>query len=212
MAGHIAAVDAKSISLHPVMEEFKNLIESDAEIYMLFSQMFEQIPKRASFNRTPTGQPQIRDYHHMLYLINAILTTAPEYNKTGLVGFPINAILDWPMGTQSGFAAFLNDKVNAQLKKVLNEWAKYLGLKDSCYVLSTDLHKGWFGKDAQEAMPDFEKEFKCDPTKPYHGFTSWDDFFTREFREGQRPIASPDNDAIVVNACESAPYRLARNV
>ena len=56
----------------------------------------------------------------MLALINAILTTAPAFNKTGLVGFPINAILDWPMGHGGGFAAFLNDKVNAQFKKILN--------------------------------------------------------------------------------------------
>jgi phosphatidylserine decarboxylase len=61
-------------------------------------------------------------------------------------------------------------------------------------------------------MPDFEKEFKCDPSKPYHGFTSWDNFFTREFKEGLRPVASPGDDAIIVNACESAPYKIATNV
>ena len=60
------------------------------------------------------------------------------------------------------------------------------------------------------AMPDFVDEFKCDPSQPYYGFTSWDNFFTRQFRDGQRPIASPGDDAVIVNACESAPYRLAR--
>ena len=34
----------------------------------------------------------------------------PEYNKTGLVGLPINVILNWLMATTAGFAAFLNDK------------------------------------------------------------------------------------------------------
>lgn len=209
---HIKAVDTSKKALHPVMQEFKNLIERDPEIYMLFNQMFNQIPKKSPYNKNPVGKPQIRDYQHMLNLINAIMTTAPEFNKTGLVGFPINAILDWPMGTQSGFAVFLNDKVNAQLKKILNEWAKFLGSIESCYVLSTDPHSGWFGSDAKKAMPDFEKKFKCDPSKPYYGFKSWDDFFTREFNDGQRPIASPDNDAIIVNACESAPYKIAHNV
>ena len=212
METRIKELDASARPLHPVIEEFKNLIENDPEIYMLFNQMFEQISKNSRYNKTPIGTPQVKDYRHMLGLINAIMTTAPEFNKTGLVGFPINAILDWPMGTHSGFAAFLNDKVNAQLKKILNEWARFLGSPESCYVLSTEQHNGWFGSDAKKAMPDFEKEFKCDPGKPYYGFKSWDDFFTREFKDGQRPIASPHNDSVITNACESAPYKLAHNV
>jgi phosphatidylserine decarboxylase len=208
----IKTVDANPTALHPAVEEFRNLIETDPEIYMLFHQMFEQLPRRPKFRTTPTGDPQVRDYGHMLSLINAVMTTAPEFNKTGLVGFPINAILDWPMGTNGGSAAFLDGKVNAQFKKVLGVWAKFLASRDSCYVLGTNPRTGWFGRDAMAAMPGFEKEFKCSPGQPYHGFTSWDDFFTREFRDGQRPIASPNDDSVIVNACESAPYRLALGV
>jgi phosphatidylserine decarboxylase len=79
-------------------------------------------------------------------------------------------------------------------------------------VLTADAHRGWFGKDAMAAMPDFEKDFECDPGKAHHGFESWDDFFTRRFRPGRRPVASPDDAAVIVNACESAPYRIARGV
>jgi phosphatidylserine decarboxylase len=148
----------------------------------------------------------------MLKLINQIMTKAPAYNSTELVGFPINAIFDWSMGTTSGFAAFLNKKVNRQLQRILNEWAIFLGSPDSRAVLNTDPHTGWFGKDAQAAMPNFDQDFQCDPTQPYHGFTSWDDFFTRSFREGVRPVASPEDDSVIANACESAPYRIASKV
>jgi len=202
----------KSDSLLPVVEEFKNLIESDPKIYMLFNQMFQEIPEKVPYNDDPTGKPQIRDYHQMLRVINHVMTRAPEFNKSGLVGFPINAILDWPMGTASGFAAFTNDKVNRQIKKILDEWAIFLGSPDSRYVLSDDPRSGWFGKDAREAMPGFAGMFECDPEKPYYGFTSWDNFFTRVFREGQRPVTEPDNDAVIANSCESAPYRIADNV
>ena len=208
----VRTVDAKPRVLHPVLEEFKALIEGDPEVYMLFHMMFEQLPNRPKFRTTPVGDPQVRDYEHMLALINEVMTTAPEYNQTGLVGFPINAILNWPMGTSAGFAAFLNDKVNAQLKKVLDEWARFLRSKDSCYVLDTDAKTGWFGADAMKAMPGFANQFKCSPGQPYYGFTSWDDFFTREFRDGLRPIASPGDDDVIVNACESAPYKLAHGV
>lgn len=198
--------------LLPVIREFQEHIENDPELYMLFNQMFEQVPQKPPFLTDPTGKPQVRDYRHMLVLMNHILTQAPEFNKTGLVGFPINAILAWPMGTPAGASAFLNDKVNRQLKKILNQWAVFLASPDSRYVLDDHPEKGWFGRDAMEAMPTFVEDFHCDPDQPHHGFASWDDFFTRTFRDGRRPVAEPDNDAVIANACESAPYRIATDV
>jgi phosphatidylserine decarboxylase len=212
MATLLREVDAEEKPLHPVIEDFKQLIENDPEIFMLFQQMFEQVPRKPPYNKDPTGKPQVRDYRHMLRLVNHIMTKAPVFNESELVGFPINAIFDWSMGTTSGFAAFLNHKVNRQLKEVLNEWAKFLGSSDSRYVLSKDPRHGWFGEDAQKKMPNFDKEFQCDPSQPYHGFKSWDDFFVREFRPGVRPIASPGDESVIVNACESAPYKIAHQV
>ncbi len=212
MANVFKDCEARNAPLLPVVQDFKDLIESDAEVFMLFNLMFDQVPEKAPYVNDPTGKPQIRDYNHMLQLINHVMTMAPEFNKTGLVGFPINAILDWPMGTEAGSAAFLNPKVNAQLKNILNHWAVFLSSPDSRYVLGNDPRSGWFGADAQEAMPGFESDFICDPTQPYHGFTSWDNFFTRRFREGKRPVAAPDDDAVIANSCESAPYRVAKQV
>ncbi len=200
------------VPLLPVLQEFKDMIENDPELFMLFTEMFNQVPTRPPYDKDATGRPQIRNYNHMLQLMNAIMTRAPEFNKTGMVGFPINTILNWPMGTPAGTAAFLNEKVNRQLKKILNQWAVYLSSPDSRYVLSNDPERGWFGRDAKEAMPTFAKDFICDPKKPYYGFKSWDDFFTRVFREGRRPVASPKDDYVISNACESAPYKLARDV
>ena len=36
------------------------------------------------------------------------------------------AVFDYAMGTPSGHAAFLDPDVNRMLKKVLNEWGKFL--------------------------------------------------------------------------------------
>jgi phosphatidylserine decarboxylase len=198
--------------LHPVVADFRDVIESDPAIFMLFNQMFEQVPRRPPYDRDPTGKCQLRDYQHMLQLLNTLMNHAPEFDQTGLVGCPINTIFDWSMGTAAGMAAFLNERVNAELKKVLNAWGRFLGSSDSTYVLSDHPRKGWFGADARKAMPDFVREFRCDPDEPHHGFRSWDDFFTRELRAGVRPVACPDDDRVIVNACESAPYRIARQV
>lgn len=198
--------------LLPVIQEFKDLIEEDPQLFMLFNQMFEQIPKEKKFTKDPAGKVQIKNYRQMLRVMNRILTRAPEFNQTGLVGFPINAIINWPMGTPAGTEAFLNEKVNRQLKKILNQWAVFLRSPSSRYVLNDHPENGWFGRDAKIAMPGFAEDFISDPDMPYKGFTSWDDFFTRQFREGRRPVASPNDDAVIANACESAPYRIERNV
>lgn len=197
---------------HPVIREFREFIESNGDIFMLFNEMFSQVPNKPPYDKDPSGKPQVRDYMQMLELLDHILSTAPEYERDGLVGFPINAILDWPMGTISGYAAFLNKEVNAHIRQVLNAWGQFLASRDSAYVLNTDKHRGWFGEDAMEDMPDFVENFQCDPSLEHYGFTSWDNFFTREFRVGRRPVAFPDDDSVIVNACESAPYMLARNV
>ncbi len=208
----IVKSNARPQALHPVIEDFQNLIERDPEIFMLFNQMFEEVPKKPPYNKDPTGKPQVRDYRHMLQLLNTIMTHAPEFDRTCLVGCPVNTIFDWSMGTAAGFAAFLNERVNAQLKEVLNTWGRFLSSSDSTYVLNDDPRRGWFGADARKAMPNFDRDYRCDPDRPHHGFKSWDDFFTREFRPGVRPVALHDDESIIVNACESAPYRIARQV
>lgn len=196
----------------PVMQEFKALIENDPELYMLFTQMFDQIPRTPQFLSDPVGNLQVRHYRDMLKLINQILTQAPEFNKTDLVGFPINAIVNWAMGTPAGAAAFLNVKVNRQLKKVLAQWAVFLNSADSLAVLNNHPEKGWLGRDALQAMPTLVQDFEVNPALPHYGFKSWDDFFVRRFREGRRPVASPNDDNVIANACESAPYKLAKDV
>lgn len=129
-----------------------------------------------------------------------------------MLPFPINAILDWPIATEAAFAALLNNKVNAQFKKILNTWAQFLDSPESRYVLGKDPKHGWFGRDALKAMPGFESKFICQPDQPYYGFASWDDFFTRQIRPSQLPIAAVGDDSMIVNACEPAPFKLAHDV
>ena len=79
------------------MNDLKNLIETDPELYMLFNQMYTEIPPNKKFLKNPACGIQTQNYIQMLKMLNEILTLAPEFNQTGLVGFPINAILNWNM-------------------------------------------------------------------------------------------------------------------
>ncbi|KAB5590804.1 Phosphatidylserine decarboxylase family protein [Ceratobasidium theobromae] len=198
-------------ALHPVIQEFQALIETDAVLFQGFHEMFEQVPRKPPYNQDPTLKPQIRDYKTMLRAFNYIITHAPEFEDNDLVGFPINAILDWPMGTDGGLKTFLFPVLNAQFKKMFDVWAQFLSSPDSRAVLTTEPN-GWFGPAASAAIPNFAETFICDPEAPYYGFQSWDDFFTRSFRPGVRPIQFPDEDKFVNSACESTVYKIAYNI
>jgi phosphatidylserine decarboxylase len=85
--------------LHPVLQEFKKLIEENTRIYLLVNSMFDEIPTKKPYRQDPVGHKQVRDYPHMLELFNHILSHAPEWSDNeygiGMVGTPVNAILDW---------------------------------------------------------------------------------------------------------------------
>ncbi|KAI0750817.1 phosphatidylserine decarboxylase family protein [Daedaleopsis nitida] len=190
------------------IKALKALIEGDPVIYMGFHQMFEQVPTKPPYDKDPTGKPQVRDYLVMLDMLNDIITSyAPDFEQNDLVGFPINAILDWPMGTPAGYQMFTTKAVNDRFKAILDVWVKYLISEKSCSVLNNE-DNGWFGAPAMTAMGTtantFEKLYVCDKKKPHWGFNSWDDFFTRQFVPGVRDVKDEDKvDDVVTSACES---------
>lgn len=101
--------------LIPVLQEFKDFIEGDTRMYMYFTAMFEEIPHKHPYNKVsetrphrcisdwvdagqdPSGHRQIRDYKHMLSVLNHIFSRAPVWTDTaagvGVVGVPICALL-----------------------------------------------------------------------------------------------------------------------
>jgi phosphatidylserine decarboxylase len=207
----VQQVKANPPSPSPVVAEFKAMVMKDAQLYMLFNEMLCEVP--AKYATDPAGHPEIRDIDTLFKVFDAIIAEPPSWDTSAQIGTPINAVLDWPMGTKAGFAAFLKDNVNNQFKKMLNYWAQFLLTPESCSTLNTG-DGGWFSQVALNSphMIDFEENFVVDKTKPYWGFKSWDGFFTREFRAGRRPVASPDDDSVIVSAAEATPFSVQRDV
>ncbi|MFV1950998.1 MAG: phosphatidylserine decarboxylase family protein [Nitrospinota bacterium] len=192
---------------HLVIQEFEQLIDDDPVVRMYLTQMIKEIPEK------------YRDYHpknlqDFLEQLNAVLTIAPPYippghgEATALVGTPFSAILIWTMGTPAGFAAYRNPKINAIFKKLLCVWAGFLNSENSLYVLN-DSPNGWMSVEAQNQLNMQDYIYK--PDAPHWGFTSWNDFFTREVRQGARPVAGKHDDKVVVAACDSTVYRIGHN-
>jgi phosphatidylserine decarboxylase len=65
--------------LIPVLREFKEMIEDNPRIYMYFSEMWDEIPSKPPYQNDPTGKSQIRNYHHMLQVLNHVFGRAPEW-------------------------------------------------------------------------------------------------------------------------------------
>ena len=133
---------------------------------------------------------------------------APEFGPA-MVATPLGAILDWTMGTAAGFAAYRDPRINAMLKKILTVWCEFLSSGDSLYVLN-DSPSGWKSAEAQRAVG--IEQFEYDPQDEHWGFASWNDFFTRRFKDGARPVACADDDKVIVSACESKPYGISTDV
>ncbi|PKY05419.1 putative phosphatidylserine decarboxylase [Aspergillus campestris IBT 28561] len=207
-------------SPNPV-KAFQELIENDSTLYMLAISMFDEIPQKAPYDRDPTTlKKQVRSYKTMLYLFSTLLTQVPEYflNEaedsnipSGLIGFPFNIILDWPMGTPSGRQFFLDPRVNTHLKEILSYWNAFLQdpnaeTSDPAGGNKALIAAGW---GSQKAISQLEQKANQPLRAPrrrhpqnFFNYPHWDAFFTRKFKPGIRPV---DDDAAVVNACESFP-------
>lgn len=189
--------------LHPAIAEFQELIDSDPVVRMYVHRMVVEVPHTKRYRKNHLDSAE-----QMLRLINEVLTMAPEFGENAVIT-PLCAILDWTMGTPAGFAAFRDPRINAVLQNILTTWCEFLDSAGSLYVLN-DSPSGWMCAAAQRAIG--IEQFEHDPQDEYWGFRSWNDFFTRRFKDGARPLASPDDDKVIVNACESTPYRLATGV
>eukprot|EP00210_Caulerpa_lentillifera_P006562 g6267.t1 len=228
--------EAKKVAeyVQPIRELMK-MVENDPVLSASTNAMF--VEALAYDTEDPTGAPAVKSWDEFLMLLNEIMTTSPEFTivegttstPQGQVACPINAILDWPMGTAAGYATFSNSKFNKYMRQVLKYWGRFLTSLDSRYVLAqgepedTPPSIAWLSEAGQEELvkvamgptPDhppmtFTEIFAVpDPTdKEYFGFTSWDAFFIREFNKNIRPLG----DADIVVSCESAPLQYKTNV
>ncbi|KAK3935852.1 Phophatidylserine decarboxylase-domain-containing protein [Diplogelasinospora grovesii] len=211
---------------HDSIKQLWSLIEDNPDVRLLFTLMLEQVPIIPPYNENPAGGPEFRDWKELLCAFDHQLTQGPLFLYTtegekGLIGFPFNAFLDWPMGTPAGISLFLRADVNACIRNMLNEYGSFLQSAKSTHVLN-DGAEGWFNGQALSAMSEvadppphtkpFSETFTCDPSAPSYGFRSWDDFFVRRFRDSERPVYAPQDDNVIVNACESGPLALCRGV
>ncbi|AOJ90735.1 phosphatidylserine decarboxylase [Burkholderia sp. MSMB0856] len=187
----------------PAVQELARLFDDDAVLRMSLTRAIDEAREAG---RT-LGYASIGE---LMTVIDHLMTYTPPFSETSLIVCPLNAFLDWPMCMPSGHAAFRDAAVNAHLKQVLNVWCDFLGGPHSRAHLDTSPPDGWFCDEARKRLGLSQFQYRED--QPHWGFDSWNDFFTRRFRAGARPVAAPDDAHVIVSACEAAPYHTASNV
>jgi phosphatidylserine decarboxylase len=188
---------------HLVITKFKKMIEDNPIEKEYMNTMITSIAKNQRYKNHP------KTVNDLFNKLNTVLTKAPDFNQTPVVGTPLSAILLWTMGSTQGFAAYKREKINNMFKEVLREYKKFLDSPASTYVLNKS-KSGWFGKEASKKID--MSEYQCDTTKPHYGFKSWNHFFTRQLKPGVRPIIEPDNNKFINSACDSTIFRISHNV
>ncbi|RAL17643.1 phosphatidylserine decarboxylase family protein [Aspergillus homomorphus CBS 101889] len=214
----------------PTVQSLQRHIESDAELMHLFAKAFSEIPDEfLAGSNNIIGPANVRDYNSLLDGIDRVLGIVPSWTsaveKQCVIACPMNEVLIWFMNTRTGSQILSRRDINAHFQAILQKWGHYLSSPASAKAI----HKGnggWVSEGALSELLDvvvnahntsfrpasFEEAFICDPALPHYGFRSWDDFFTRQFRPGARPVAAPEDERIITNPCESQPFALVRNV
>src|SRR5947209_17892608 len=79
LEGHRTRVQARGeqITLHPVLKEFRELLDSDPIVRMYVERMIEQVPRTKPYDKR-----HVESVEQLLQLINELLTMAPEFGST----------------------------------------------------------------------------------------------------------------------------------
>src|SRR6185369_3556273 len=87
------------VQLSPPVQDLASLVNSDPVLRMYFTQAIEQALE-AGYDLGYTNVDEL------MVLIDELMTYAPPFDTTELVGCPLNALLDWPMCMPAGFPLF----------------------------------------------------------------------------------------------------------
>lgn len=206
--------------LGPEMQDFKNWVTSHSVYRMWVTSMIEQANAFISTLDDKTKEEikgdgdvlWIEDFDSLFEILNEIITTSPSFNKTEMVGTPMNGLLAVAMATEAGLALFHDATFNLQFKKVLDAWNTFL--KSSASLDKLDINDpekegSWISRAAWEAG--VWDQMECDDTAPGYGYDSWNAFFIRKFVPGARPFQGDPRLDIDIG-CETTPWQYENDV
>lgn len=198
--------------LDPTIQALQKVIEDNPVLKELADQAFKEnaIIIAAHQETAEAPIPLIVDLDQLLHMFNGVMDEAPQFINNELVGLPFSAITVGIDPTLAGSTLFRLNEFNKKMADVLKKWGKFLEGPASNTGFRVE-GAGWLSPTAKKQYK-FEDWKKDSPTLPY--WTSWDSFFTREFKDKakQRPIAGPDTNQVVISPNDGSLFCWERQV
>ena len=123
------ARERTDLKLDSSLVSFKEIVNSDPTWENLSNDMFTQWSK----NYDTGAEAALESFDDFIEVMNIIVQSpASFFDRHGpppamwMIGFPINAVLDWPMGTLAGYEFWLIPAINASFRNILNTWTCFL--------------------------------------------------------------------------------------
>ena len=191
------------INWNPEVVKLSQVILHNPFVRMYCEQMLAEVPD---------GYRHFLTIQQMLEAINYVVHTAPLFKDPTSIAyqFPLSSTMNFWMMTPSGKALLRMPQINDQINAIMRSWCQFLNSPASCYVLNTG-PEGWFCPAAVKYNA-LDTDYSPDPSKPYWGWTSYNDFFHRDIKPGVRPVSGPGDPAMVNSPNDGVAWAVQENV
>lgn len=189
--------------LIPEVAALRDTIEREAFVRMYVEQMLQEVPKHRQHFTT---------VDMMVKAINFVVHTAPIFKDVNSISwqFPLSSLMNFWMMTPSGKAVLRMPQMNDHINAIMKAWCKYLDTPDSRYVLN-DSDEGWLCEAAIK-YNDLDSYEAPDRSAPYWGFKSYNEFFHRNIKPGERPVDGVGDPAVINSPNDGVAWALQYDV
>ena len=139
------------------------------------------------------------------------LHSYPQYDAAFILALPFYAAMQPFMANPYGYYFFTNAQVRPYFAAILRAYHDKLAQPASLAYLD-DSYGNWLSAEARGILKLDESVY--DPAQPHGGFTSWNDFFIRPFRDiaVSRPIAPALSPQDIVSPVDGMVWMISRQV
>jgi phosphatidylserine decarboxylase len=128
-----------------------------------------------------------------------------------MAALPFYTILQPFMATSPGWSFFTNEAVRRYWAAILKAYHETLAQEASLVYLD-DAYGNWLSADARKYLS--LDEYVYDPSKPHGGFSSWNEFFIRRFKDidESRPIAPDPTGKRIISPVDGQVWLISKQV
>ncbi len=194
-----------ALELDPSIVELQKYVEQPQNEFLriYISNMLDEANQKSPINiKTPA------DFFQQL---DNALHSYPKYDAQFIAALPFYAVLQPFMANKYGYFLFTNEQVRPYFSRILSVYHQKLAGTESLAYLN-DSYGNWLSAEARQYLSLDESVY--DPKLPHGGFSSWNDFFTRPFKDinKSRPIAANHTGKDIISPVDGQVWKISKQV